>query len=66
MFLNFILFSKGFMNAKEKDLVMVFLNFISLSKGFLNAEEKYYTNTIDSGAAPEEMFERNKTLLFVL
>jgi len=28
-----------FMNAKEKDLVMVFLNFISLSKGFLNAEE---------------------------
>jgi len=54
------------MNAKEKDLVMVFLNFISLSKGFLNAEEKYYTNTIDSGAAPEEMFERNKTLLFVL
>ena len=55
MFLNFILFSKGFMNAKEKDLVMVFLNFICFSKGFLNAEEKDCTNTVDSGAAPQEM-----------
>jgi hypothetical protein len=41
---------------RKKDLVMVFLIFICFSKGFLNAEEKDYTNTIDSGAAPEEMF----------
>lgn len=56
VFLNYILFSEGFMNVKEKDLVMVFLNFICFSKGFLNAEEKDCANTIDSGAAPEKMF----------
>jgi hypothetical protein len=35
----------------EKDLVMV-----CFSKEFLNAEEKYYTNSMDSEAAPVEMF----------
>jgi len=41
---------------RKQDLVMVFLNFICFCKEFLNAEEKDYTNAIDSGAAPEEMF----------
>jgi hypothetical protein len=44
------------MNAEEKYLVMVFNNFIYFSKEFLNAEEKYYTNSMDSEAAPVEMF----------
>jgi hypothetical protein len=40
VYLNFICFSKSFLNDEEKDLVMVYLNFILYSKGFLNAEEK--------------------------
>jgi hypothetical protein len=54
------------MNAEENDLVMVFLNFIWFIKGFLSAEGKAYTNTTDSGAAPEEMFWKNKILIYVL
>jgi len=51
-----MLFSKAFMNAEEKDLVMVFLNLICFSREFLNAAEKYFTNTMVSEAAPVEMF----------
>jgi hypothetical protein len=60
-----MLFSKAFMNAEEKDLVIVFLNTICFSREFFNVVEKYFTNTMVSEAAPIEMFYGGKKLFYM-